>query len=242
MLPDRAASTPTGRCLHLASTSVQYVQDSRRRPSVKLPMSSRLDPTVEQQIGALPLPTKRSTRVAESQGESFTIFKFGQSMESVYHIRVLRKEVDLLAAADLRERMSKMTAGDGGNPAGTFAVLDQYETTAIHLGFYKEVQRNVLGKMMGTARVHVDLLESPAPYQYDLDLPPDKEPNWSTHSLRRLADTTARRHMEDSGATVDQIDIYFGWHERVLLKAMQVHYSQLSIRERMLLAKITGYM
>ena len=119
-------------------------------------MSSRLDPTVEQQIGALPLPTKRSTRVAESQGESFTIFKFGQSMESVYHIRVLRKEVDLLAAADLRERMSKMTAGDGGNPAGTFAVLDQYETTAIHLGFYKEVQRNVLGKMMGNHTIQLE--------------------------------------------------------------------------------------
>jgi hypothetical protein len=41
-------------------------------------------------------------------------------------------------------------------------------------------------------------------------------------------------------ASEDQIDIYFGWHERVLLKAMQVHYASLSIRERMQLAKITG--
>jgi hypothetical protein len=39
-----------------------------------------------------------------------------------------------------------------------------------------------------------------------------------------------------------EIDIYFGWHERVLLKEMQVHYEALSPRERMLHAKITGMM
>ena len=76
----------------------------------------------------------------------------------------------------------------------------------------------------------------------DLDLSPGQEPRWSTHSLRRLADTIARRYMEATGTTEDQIDIYFGWHEKVLLKAMQVHYASLSIRERMQLAKITGMM
>ena len=76
----------------------------------------------------------------------------------------------------------------------------------------------------------------------ELDLAPGQEPKWSTHSLRRLADTVARRYMEVTGVTEDQIDIYFGWHEKVLLKAMQVHYASLSIRERMLLAKITGMM
>jgi len=40
--------------------------------------------------------------------------------------------------------------------------------------------------------------------------------------------------------TEDEIDLYFGWNERVLLKAMQVHYATLSIRERMKHAKITG--
>ena len=74
----------------------------------------------------------------------------------------------------------------------------------------------------------------------ELDLAPGQEPKWSTHSLRRLADTTARRYMEVTGTSEDQIDIYFGWHEKVLLKAMQVHYASLSIRERMRLAKITG--
>ena len=76
----------------------------------------------------------------------------------------------------------------------------------------------------------------------DLDLDPGREPKWSTHSLRRLADATARRHMEQTGATEDQIDIYFGWHERVLLKAMQRHYASMSIRQRMASAKITGMM
>ena len=48
--------------------------------------------------------------------------------------------------------------------------------------------------------------------------------------------------MEATGTTEDQmqIDIFFGWHEKVLLKAMQIHYASLSIRERMQLAKITG--
>ena len=48
--------------------------------------------------------------------------------------------------------------------------------------------------------------------------------------------------MEQTGVSEDQIDIYFGWHEKVLKKAMQVHYQSLSIRERMKLARITGMM
>jgi hypothetical protein len=74
----------------------------------------------------------------------------------------------------------------------------------------------------------------------DLDLPPGQKPKWSTHSLRRLADTVARRYRGETGVTEDQIDIYFGWNEKILLKAMQVHYASLSIKERMMLAKITG--
>ena len=48
--------------------------------------------------------------------------------------------------------------------------------------------------------------------------------------------------MKEMEVSEAQIDIYFGWQERLLLKAMQVHYAALSPRERMLLAKITGYM
>ena len=82
----------------------------------------------------------------------------------------------------------------------------------------------------------------PADPDPDLDLRAGEEPRWSTHSLRRLADTTARRHRKETGTTTDEIDLYFGWQERILKKAMQVHYAAMSILERMGLAKITGMM
>ena len=76
----------------------------------------------------------------------------------------------------------------------------------------------------------------------DLDLDARDEAKWSTHSLRRLADTVARRYREASETSDAEIDIYFGWNERVLKKAMQVHYASMSIRERMSQAKVTGMM
>ena len=91
-------------------------------------------------------------------------------------------------------------------------------------------------------RAHALANQDPLDPDPDLDTDPRRECRWTTHSLRRLADTVARRYRQESGATEAQIDIYFGWQERLLLKAMQVHYASLSIRERMLLAIITGYM
>ena len=76
----------------------------------------------------------------------------------------------------------------------------------------------------------------------DVDLRAGEAPIWTTHSLRREADSVARRLRQKSGTKEPEIDIYFGWNERVLLKAMQVHYAQMSIRERMGQAKITGWM
>ena len=75
-----------------------------------------------------------------------------------------------------------------------------------------------------------------------LDLPQGKAPHFTTHSLRRLADTVARRFAAAMGITEAQIDIYFGWHEKVLLRAMQVHYASMSVRERMATSRITGMM
>ena len=85
----------------------------------------------------------------------------------------------------------------------------------------------------GAQRIHPDP---------DLDLKAGESPKWSTHSLRRLADTTARRYRAETGTTADMIDLYFGWQERILKKAMQVHYATLSIIERMRQAWITGMM
>jgi hypothetical protein len=60
---------------------------------------------------------------------------------------------------------------------------------------------------------------------------------WTNHSLRRGADTTARRTklVTEHGreiVTAQEIDLYFGWHEEELSKDMQIHYSTLSLRER----------
>ena len=84
--------------------------------------------------------------------------------------------------------------------------------------------------------------QDPADPDPHIDLQAGKAPKFSTHSLRREADTAARRLRVKSETTEPEIDIYFGWNERVLLKAMQVHYENLSIRARMALAKITGWL
>ena len=76
----------------------------------------------------------------------------------------------------------------------------------------------------------------------ELDVEAGREAKWSSHSLRRLADTTARRFRVDMDVTEAEIDLYFGWHEKVLLKEMQRHYAAMIIRERMKQARITGMM
>ena len=48
--------------------------------------------------------------------------------------------------------------------------------------------------------------------------------------------------MAATGTSAAEIDIYFGWHEKILLKDMQAHYSAMSVRERFKKARITGGM
>ena len=67
----------------------------------------------------------------------------------------------------------------------------------------------------------------------DLDLQIGQAPKWSTHSLRRLADTVARRDRDVTSTTEAEIDVYFGWHERILLREMQIHYAAMNVKERM---------
>ena len=74
----------------------------------------------------------------------------------------------------------------------------------------------------------------------DLEVREGQKPKWSTHSLRRMADTVARRDMQKLDVTSDEIDIYFGWQERLLLRQMQVHYAAMTIQTRMRKARITG--
>lgn len=70
------------------------------------------------------------------------------------------------------------------------------------------------------------------------------EAKWTSHSLRRAADTEARRSKDvtDQGrkpVTASEIDLFFGWHEEELSKDMQIHYSTLSLAERLSQARIT---
>ena len=64
----------------------------------------------------------------------------------------------------------------------------------------------------------------------------------STKSGGPVADTTARRYKELTGTTDGEIDIFFGWNERLLRQAMQLHYASMNTRELMALAKVTGMM
>ena len=75
-----------------------------------------------------------------------------------------------------------------------------------------------------------------------LDVEAGCEPKWTSHSLRRCAATAARRHLKDSGMTEVDIDIFMGWNERLLMKAMQRHYEAMNVRSRMRLAKTTAWM
>ena len=73
----------------------------------------------------------------------------------------------------------------------------------------------------------------------ELDVERGRKPRWTTHSLRRMANTVARATRKDTGTSEAEIDIYFGWHEKILLKEMQVHYEALDIHQRMEKAKVT---
>ena len=66
----------------------------------------------------------------------------------------------------------------------------------------------------------------------ELDLQGFETPLWGHHSFRRFADTVARETMAQTGATEQDIDLYFGWMERFYHQKMQVHYSSRFDRTR----------
>ena len=70
------------------------------------------------------------------------------------------------------------------------------------------------------------------------DLEGRDSPVFGEHSLRRMADTVARRTMELTGATEMDLDLMFGWQEKMYSRKMQIHYEQRFTRERR--AKVTS--
>ena len=71
--------------------------------------------------------------------------------------------------------------------------------------------------------------DSPDP---ELDLQGYDAPLWGNHSFRRFADTIARQTMAVTGASEQDIDLYFEWMERFYQQKMQVHYESRFTRTR----------
>ena len=70
---------------------------------------------------------------------------------------------------------------------------------------------------------------------------------WSSHSLRRYADSVARRHLgklTEAGVAkpCELIDYYFGWKLREMMKDMQLHYANEDRGGRLSLARVTMMM
>ena len=78
-----------------------------------------------------------------------------------------------------------------------------------------------LHKMMDDAYELANSVGDPDPW---LDLQGLDEPLWGHHSFRRASDTVARATRERSGTEEEDIDIIFGWNERMYSRKMQHHY------------------
>ena len=66
----------------------------------------------------------------------------------------------------------------------------------------------------------------------ELDLQGRDTPKFGHHSDRRGADTIARAFMNITGATPADIDLTFGWNEKVYQREMQRHYESSMDRQR----------
>ena len=86
-----------------------------------------------------------------------------------------------------------------------------------------------LHAMLDEAYVLANPVGDPDP---ELDLKGQAAPLWGHHSLRRAADTIARASMDESGATEQDIDLYFGWLEKQYSQKMQLHYASRHDREQ----------
>ena len=73
----------------------------------------------------------------------------------------------------------------------------------------------------------------------ELELQGQSEPHFANHSMRRFADRVARETRGETGASVMEIDIVFGWNEAQRRKDMQLHYAGLDRAQRVGFARVT---
>ena len=86
-----------------------------------------------------------------------------------------------------------------------------------------------LHKLLDEAYALANPTGDPDPW---LDLQGLDEPLWGHHSFRRCADSVARATMSQTGATEDDIDLTFGWQEKMYNQRMQYHYATRFNREK----------
>ena len=65
----------------------------------------------------------------------------------------------------------------------------------------------------------------PADTDPERDLQGRLSPKFGNHSWRRFGDKVARDTMDVTGTDSVDIDLYFGWHEKMHSKDMQLHYA-----------------
>jgi len=162
---------------------------------------------------------KKYINVAEGRGDSAELVRL---RDAVRHLG--------LTATIVPGPMLLASTG-GRRSARTIMPLSTGSTFTLTKEILDRAYKNINQKQGRLCNVDPDL---------ELDIEAGDRPKWTTHSLRRLANTTAQRYRAVTDAKEAEIDLYFGWNERVLLEKMQIHYAQMSIRERMRLACITG--
>ena len=122
-------------------------------------------------------------------------------------------------------------AGLGGfvsTALGPLVLATEAGTRVLPVALEAATSYDALHKLMDQAYIAANPPGDPDPW---LDLGGLEDPLWGHHSLRRLADTVARQTMARSGATEMDIDLTFGWQERMYSQKMQHHYESLFTRD-----------
>ena len=92
---------------------------------------------------------------------------------------------------------------------------------------------------VGALKAAYELSKSLGDVDLELELQGQSEPHFANHSMRRFADRVARETRGETGASVMEIDIVFGWNEAQRRKDMQLHYAGLDRAQRVGFARVT---
>ena len=186
---------------------------------------------VEAMLAVLAISQSAEVRAhaAVSRVKGLERYKASGSMDKKY-INVAGGRAGCHAVATASLELSRAGFGDEGRLhviGGPFGRATQGASTT-HMPIVPRSTAEVVVKAHQRAYV---LANADSP-DLDLDLEGLDEPLWGDHSDRRGADTNARRSMGITEATEMDLDLYFGWQERMYSQKMQVHYESTFTRVR----------